>query len=144
FRQHAGQTAYFPRGRKRSRHRSWRAGPGHPDQPRRFRERQADVLRSGGIAGRSPAGRPDKVSIDVILILNAGSSSLKFCLYDATGGEQHPPLARGEVSGIGRHPALSVNGGAGKPLPSATGHAEAGKEVLDWIRLNAEGWRVIA
>ncbi len=42
---------------------------------------------------------------DVIIVVNSGSSSLKFALYPANV-ETNEPLVVGEVSGIGRKPAL--------------------------------------
>lgn len=43
---------------------------------------------------------------DVILVLNAGSSSIKFAVYPI--GASATPLIRGKVSGIGRDPVFSA------------------------------------
>lgn len=43
---------------------------------------------------------------DVILVVNSGSSSLKFALYPVTGDGN--PLVNGKVTGIGRKPVLSA------------------------------------
>jgi acetate kinase len=39
------------------------------------------------------------------LVLNAGSSSLKFCVYRPLGSGDWPVEARGQIEGIGSHPA---------------------------------------
>lgn len=44
---------------------------------------------------------------DVILVVNSGSSSLKFALYPVTTQESDP-LVKGKVSGIGRKPELTA------------------------------------
>jgi len=51
----------------------------------------------------------------VVLVLNAGSSSLKFCVYSATGQELWQALARGQVEGIGSHPRFSATDAGGRP-----------------------------
>jgi acetate kinase len=64
-----------------------------------------------------------------ILVLNAGSSSLKFAVYDAH------PLAerlRGQVSGIGSAPRLQC-GDTGKALPAATTYREGLSILLEWL-----------
>lgn len=44
---------------------------------------------------------------DVIVVVNAGSSSLKFGLY-AAGSDTTEPLVTGKVTGIGRRPVLDA------------------------------------
>ena len=44
---------------------------------------------------------------DVIVVVNAGSSSLKFGLY-AAGSDTAEPLVTGKVTGIGRRPVLDA------------------------------------
>ena len=44
---------------------------------------------------------------DVILVVNSGSSSLKFAVYPARSNDADP-LVRGKVAGIGRDPKLTV------------------------------------
>jgi acetate kinase len=55
----------------------------------------------------------------VILVLNAGSSSIKFALFDAVSSQPgRTPLWRGKVEGItGSSPVISENGGDDQPLP---------------------------
>lgn len=50
---------------------------------------------------------------DAILVLNGGSSSLKFAVFE--GSDQLPVLLRGSVSSLGRHPLLRVASVAGMP-----------------------------
>ncbi|MEX5686170.1 MULTISPECIES: acetate/propionate family kinase [Pseudomonas] len=55
---------------------------------------------------------------EVILVLNAGSSSIKFALFDATCSPlARTPLWRAKVDGItGPNPVVSENGGDDQPL----------------------------
>ena len=55
-----------------------------------------------------------------ILILNAGSSSLKFALFDT---EPLKETVRGQISGIGARPMLEF-GGDRRELPSGTAFHE--------------------
>jgi acetate kinase len=70
-----------------------------------------------------------------ILTLNAGSSSLKFALFAATGDT---PLATGQADRIGPEASLVIRDSAGAALPLAGGslasHAEALRRVLESLR----------
>jgi len=48
---------------------------------------------------------------DAILVLNGGSSSLKFAVFE--GCDELPPLLRGNVASLGQHPRLRVEAAAG-------------------------------
>jgi acetate kinase len=50
------------------------------------------------------------------LVLNAGSSSLKFCVYGQPDGKTWRLDARGQIEGIGTSPKLSARDGAGTSL----------------------------
>jgi len=50
--------------------------------------------------------------IDAILVLNGGSSSLKFAVFE--GRDQLPLLLRGNVSSLGHQPRLRVEAAAGR------------------------------
>lgn len=50
---------------------------------------------------------------DALLVLNGGSSSLKFAVFEVC--EQLPLLLRGNVSSIGHRPRLRVEAAAGRP-----------------------------
>ena len=57
---------------------------------------------------------------DYALVLNAGSSSLKFCVYARAAGAAWRLEARGQVDGIGTSPHLSAKGSAGEVLAVAS------------------------
>jgi len=87
---------------------------------------------------------------DAILVLNAGSSSLKFALFG------RPPAAdatlRGQIEGIGRHPRFLLSGGttaemAPPPEDALVGigdHAAAFDLLLDWLARAAAGRNLVA
>ncbi len=67
-----------------------------------------------------------------VLVLNAGSSSLKFALFDEMSRTWH-----GQVEGIGTRPRFLIDGAAAAPaaptvreLPASTGHAAALTGIL--------------
>ncbi|QEX21260.1 acetate kinase [Hypericibacter adhaerens] len=82
-----------------------------------------------------------------LLILNAGSSSLKFALYRPSAGADPAPLARGQFAGIGRALAFSAKSADGHPLPSPDAatlaairnHADALLLLPDWLATNGLG-----
>ncbi len=51
---------------------------------------------------------------DFALVLNAGSSSLKFCVFQRPAGEAWRLEARGQIEGIGTSPRLSVKDANGE------------------------------
>jgi len=94
---------------------------------------------------------------DVILVLNAGSSSLKFTLYEDRGGELGA-LADGQVEGLFTEPRFRVKDGAGKvvgertwPAGTRLGQEGAVEAVFSWCgseacsadRVRAVGHRVV-
>ena len=52
------------------------------------------------------------------LVLNSGSSILKFALFRTSAGGDWPVAARGNIEGIGTSPAMSARDGAGSTLPT--------------------------
>ncbi len=54
---------------------------------------------------------------DVVLVLNAGSSSLKFAMYASAGALAWRALARGQIEGIGTTPQMIVKAADGSLLP---------------------------
>ena len=52
----------------------------------------------------------------LILVVNAGSSSLKFALFKKTDADEPVADAAGEVEGIGTEPRFTVRNAAGKTL----------------------------
>jgi acetate kinase len=84
---------------------------------------------------------------DYALVLNAGSSSLKFCVFERPPGEGWHLEARGYVEGIGTSPRLSVKSANGESLASQDVAARDGSEAIatlaTWLRSNYGGSRVL-
>jgi acetate kinase len=92
---------------------------------------------------------------EAILTVNAGSSSIKFALFEAAA--PLPRLAAGAVEGIGTAPRFRVRDAAGLPVHehdwqdgALLSHEELLGPVLDWIdqhlgqdRLVAAGHRIV-
>jgi acetate kinase len=55
-----------------------------------------------------------------ILVVNAGSSSIKFQLFSVDGGDQLQQRLKGQIEGIGVHPHLIVKGVGGEILIDQT------------------------
>jgi len=51
-----------------------------------------------------------------ILVINGGSTSVKFAGYRHEGGEDLSVVCRGQVEGIGSHPSFVAKGADGKPV----------------------------
>lgn len=89
-----------------------------------------------------------------ILVLNAGSSSIKFALFAIEEAGQLLPLRyRGEIEGLGSRPHFLVVDAAGKRVvdDSLTGGAGAGGDydvvlpvLLKWIEGHSDGLTVVA
>jgi acetate kinase len=62
-----------------------------------------------------------------LVVLNAGSSSLKFCIYATADDDRWQLEARGQVEGIGTSPRFSVKDGTGNPI----GEQRVDREVHD-------------
>ena len=67
-----------------------------------------------------------------ILVLNAGSSSLKFAVF---GGELNLFL-KGQISGIGSKPRLEVEGHTGRDVPQVTSPSEGLLVAAEWLSDN--------
>jgi acetate kinase len=89
---------------------------------------------------------------ELILVLNSGSSSLKFSAY-GIDTENLNLIVRGLVDGLGNTPHFTAQNGQGEriadvPLKdnvSSTGHAEALAIVFDWLRRQfAERYSLVA
>lgn len=81
-----------------------------------------------------------------ILVLNAGSSSLKFAVYPNAKGAPSATL-RGKIAGIGTNPTFSAHDGAGiavasrglLPLNRTAEHDALVPALLDWVTNHGEG-----
>jgi acetate kinase len=83
------------------------------------------------------------------LVLNAGSSSLKFAVYRRARGVAWEVVSRGQVEGIGSSPRMSARDGSGAvmatPAPGSTvrdGRA-ALEHVAGWLRETFGGARIL-
>jgi len=87
---------------------------------------------------------------DFALVLNAGSSSLKFCVFQRPDGERWRLGARGQIEGIGTSPRLSVKDAnlrkvADEQLDTTT--VQNGRDAIGalaiWLRSQYAGARVL-
>ena len=81
---------------------------------------------------------PNLLMEDYALVLNAGSSSLKFCVYERPPGQRWRLEARGQIEGIGTAPRLSVKDQNGETLAKQDVAVRDAHEALDalaaWLR----------
>jgi acetate kinase len=86
---------------------------------------------------------------DYAVVLNAGSSSLKFCVYVRPEGDAWRLEARGQIEGIGTSPRFSAKDGAGQKLDEQKldKSVSDGRAALDalaaWLRSTYGGSRVL-
>jgi acetate kinase len=86
---------------------------------------------------------------DYGLVLNAGSSSLKFCVFVRHPTEEWQLAARGQIDGIGTSPKLSVKDDAGakladEKLDTSVKDGKAALAVLaDWLQARWGGSKVL-
>jgi acetate kinase len=86
---------------------------------------------------------------DYALVLNTGSSSLKFCVYKRPKGERWGLEARGQIEGIGTSPRLSAKDSDGERLVDQQLDASVrdARAALDsfagWLRSRYRGARVL-
>lgn len=89
--------------------------------------------------------------VDAILVLNAGSSSLKFCVYTIDSHATRSLAAKGQVEGIGVRPRFVARDAQGVTLAdeghstsSISGHADALTLLAVWLRSRFADARLIA
>ena len=84
---------------------------------------------------------------DYALVLNAGSSSLKFSVFQRPEGEGWRLEARGQIEGIGTSPRLSVKNADGESLADQSAAARDGREAVAalaaWLKSKYGGSRVL-
>ena len=86
---------------------------------------------------------------DFVVVLNAGSSSLKFCTYSRAQDDAWRLAGRGQIEGIGTSPRFSAKDGDGtKVVDQALGDAvRDASGVLDalaeWLRRQHPGPRIV-
>ena len=89
---------------------------------------------------RAPGRKDTEATHNWVLTLNAGSSSLKFALFDQAG-QDVKPFAMGQIEGIGLEPHLQVKCGDGKVLEDrmlsgdeASDHQHALAHILEFMK----------
>lgn len=88
---------------------------------------------------------------ELILTLNAGSSSIKFAVY-AVERDRLQQTMKGQVEGIGTRPHFIAKSADGallnesywQPVDAGQGHARAFKQIWSWLASAAEGARILA
>jgi acetate kinase len=84
---------------------------------------------------------------DYALVLNAGSSSLKFCVFHRPSGAGWRLEARGQIEGIGTGARLSAKGEQGHRLVDQPVECGDGREAVaalaTWLRDHYGGSRVV-
>ena len=85
---------------------------------------------------------------DFSLVLNAGSSSLKFCVFRRPVREVWRLDARGQIEGIGTSPRLSAKSAEGHTLVKQEVAVRDGRGAIDalavWLRSKYAGSHVVA
>jgi acetate kinase len=83
------------------------------------------------------------------LVLNSGSSSLKYAVFRTRADGDWPIVARGSVEGIGTSPKMSARDGAGAALktpalpPGVRDASAALEHVFAWLRANFGQGRIL-
>ena len=86
---------------------------------------------------------------DVVLVLNAGSSSLKFAMYASAGALAWQAVARGQIEGIGTTPQMIVKATDGSllPVPALASSVVDGRAALaflvEWLNEAFAGARIV-
>jgi acetate kinase len=84
---------------------------------------------------------------DYALVLNAGSSSLKFCVFQRPAGKAWRLEARGQIDGIGTAPRLVVKNEHNEKLVDQDVPVRDGSQAVEslaiWLRSTYGGSRVI-
>jgi len=89
---------------------------------------------------------------DALLVLNAGSSSIKFALFP--DGKEIPaqPAMSGQIDGIGAHPHLKAKDASGTPIddtnldlpgPVEQQHKAAMGFLVGWLETHEAGWKIV-
>jgi acetate kinase len=87
---------------------------------------------------------------DAILVLNAGSSSIKFSVFPGDARPSRQDLiCEGECEGIGHRVHFTAKNGAGaslvdKQLTEGTTHEDALAALLDWLEAHFKDHRLVA
>jgi acetate kinase len=84
---------------------------------------------------------------DYALVLNAGSSSLKFCVFQRPAGDAWRLSTRGQIEGIGTTPRLSVKDANDQSVAKQDIKVSDGNQAVEalavWLRSHYGGARVL-
>jgi acetate kinase len=84
---------------------------------------------------------------DYALVLNAGSSSLKFCVFQRPATDAWRLTSRGQIEGIGTTPRLSVKDANDQSIAKQDVKVSDGNEAVEalavWLRSHYGGARVL-
>lgn len=80
--------------------------------------------------------------VSVVLVLNVGSSSVKFRVFEAA--PDLPLLTDGRVTGIGVAPVFSLRGEQPQALDKEADQSEAIAAVLDFVTAPDHDWNLVA
>jgi acetate kinase len=87
---------------------------------------------------------------EAVLVINAGSSSIKFAAYGAAEAEEPALIGKGQIEGIGSQPRFVVKDPDGGVLDEhrwtdgALAHGEAFGFIISWIERNASNVHLAA
>jgi acetate kinase len=104
-------------------------------------------VRGGGVRRAGAAGKRGEGNrvTDAVVVINAGSSSIKFSLF-AESAEELALVAHGQVEGIYTAPRFVAKDAAGKPAGekrweagTKLGHDGALAHIVDWLRATHGG-----
>lgn len=86
-----------------------------------------------------------------ILVINAGSSSIKFSGYVATGAPEPALLFKGQIEGVGSAPHMTAEDARGAaivdrcwPRGAKSGHEVLLPSLIDWMEAHLDGRKPIA
>ena len=85
---------------------------------------------------------------DSILVLNAGSSSIKFSVFACESDTQLGLVYHGSITGIGTHTQFNVSNTQGNKIAQqdlgVADHEEGLSVLLDWVTGHSDGLRLVA
>src|SRR5260221_12217203 len=81
------------------------------------------------------------IAMDTILVVNAGSSSVKFQIFSVEGEGKLQRLIKGQMDGIGSRPRLRANGADSDPLADRVYPIESVADIPAAIRIASEWLR---
>jgi acetate kinase len=86
---------------------------------------------------------------DTILTLNAGSSSIKFALFERRTPVPDRPVLSGQIDGINARPHIKAKDAAGRSLDDVdlqlapeNQHRQALEFLVEWLHQHESGWRI--